>query len=268
MQKIPFLLIIVVIGVLGISALVGILVLWVVVHHALERAHLQDLEAAKSNSKNELLSAQLELQEETFQHVGREIHDNIGQYLSLVKLHLNRQVPDLPPNAQEKIQYVLELVSNAIQDLRDLSKSLGGDIIREQGLCKAIEQQVALLENANHYKVTFDMLGVYNYLEEEKEIILYRILQEAINNVIRHSRARSIHICLDFTHSSSITMSIADDGAGFDISRYSSHAPERIPGGIGNMSVRAKVINAEFGIQSSPGEGTQLKIVVPYTPDI
>src|SRR5882762_9719782 len=104
------------------------------------------LEGIKANYDKELLKTQLEIQEYTFQYISREIHDNIGQFISLAKLHLNTL--DIRNNAQTtlRVKDAVELLTRALDELRDLSRSLSSEIIRNGGLTRAIEQLVVQLQ--------------------------------------------------------------------------------------------------------------------------
>jgi two-component system NarL family sensor kinase len=264
MQQTPLVFITFLIIVTLLTILVAMISVFFLLYQRRHHAYLQNLEAIKSQYENEFLTTQLELQEQTFQHISLEIHDNIGQYLSLVKLHLNRMAPDLPEVAAQKLYHVVDLVTKTYADLRDISRNLGAGIIRELGLCEAIEAQVDQLRKTNHYTVTFHTAGNYNYMEEQKEIILYRILQEAINNTIRHAGANTINIVLDCTQPGSVRLSVEDDGTGFDPAPYAGSWEGKKVGGLSNMAARAKVIEADFSIRSVPGKGTRVYISVPH----
>ncbi|MFI5154483.1 MAG: sensor histidine kinase, partial [Chitinophagales bacterium] len=132
------------------------------------------------------------------------------------------------------------------------------DLIRNGGFHKAIEQQVSQLQKTGRFHVIFDFRGDYHFFNEQKEIILFRILQEAINNIVRHSSANEIIIllcCID----NSIKMRIQDNGKGFDTT-YLDKSRKKITSGISNMKKRAKMIDADFLLESKPGNGTKITV--------
>jgi two-component system NarL family sensor kinase len=134
-----------------------------------------------------------------------------------------------------------------------LTKSLP----KKTGLINAIELHLSQLKKASPYKVIFEMKGSYSYLDEQTEIILFRILQEAVNNTIRHACADKIEISL-LCQPENLMMQIRDNGKGFNTNAVLDHT-----NGINNMKKRAKLINAIFNINSSEA-GTAITVNTPY----
>lgn len=217
------------------------------------------LENIKANAEKELLKTQLEIQEQTFQYISRDIHDNIGQFISLAKLQLNTLDFDQLHLAKDKIVHSADLLTQALDDLRDLSRSLSSDLIRNNGLVAAIELQIAYLRRLEVVEVNFKVLGENRFMDEQKEIFILRIIQEAINNIVRHSDARKVSLLLSYEQGQ-LSLSVADDGKGFD----ASVARNPKSSGIINMTKRAKLIGATFGVRSSLGTGTNVSLSVPY----
>jgi len=222
-----------------------------------QNAFHAELETIRDNNEKEMLKTQLEMQEQTFQYISQEIHDNVGQFISLAKLHLNTIDINNKQSALEQIENSTELLGKALDDLRDLSKSLSSELIKNAGLVKAIELQVSQLKKAGNYDVTFEISGSYSFMEEQKEIILFRIMQEAINNTIRHANADIIRISLSCTPEN-IIMIIRDNGKGFDpLAQFNGS------NGINNMRKRARLIASELNIKSNEN-GTAIIINTPY----
>ncbi|HEV3414104.1 MAG TPA: ATP-binding protein [Puia sp.] len=217
------------------------------------------LEAIKTNAEKELLKTQLEIQEQTFQYVSRDIHDNIGQFISLAKLQLNTLDFNQLNLVKEKIGHSADLMTKALDDLRDLSRSLNSDLVRDNGLLAAIDLQIMHLRRLELVEVSYEVTGETRFLDEQKEIFTLRIIQEAINNIIRHSAAFKVSIRLIYGESH-LTLSLADNGKGFD----TSIPPGRQSYGISNMTKRASLIGATFNIRSSRGVGTTVLLTVPY----
>jgi signal transduction histidine kinase len=264
MQQTPLILATFLIVIAIITVLVGLIGIFLLLYQKRQHAYFQNLEDVKAKYEHEILTSQLELQEQTIQHYSREIHDNIGQYISLSKLTLIAIGEKVEKEISDKINNAVDLLTKALHDLRDLSKSLGLASIRENGLSRSIEEQAEQLAKTKKYKVDFSVIGNYNYLDEQIEIILFRILQEAISNIIRHASANTIDICLDCSAEGSTTMIVRDNGVGFDTSRYLGTKPSFPSGGLRNMLIRAKVIRATFTIKSEPGIGTSICILVPH----
>jgi two-component system, NarL family, sensor kinase len=239
--------------------LLGFVLIILSLHRKRQQKFIIDLENVKTNFEKESLKTQLEMQEQTFQYISQEIHDNIGQFISLAKLHLNTLDFSNLAAVKEQISHSADLLTKALDDLRDLSKSLSSEIIRSNGLATAIEMQIAQLKKLELPQVVYEVAGEYQFMDEQKEIFILRIFQEATNNILRHSEARRITILLTYNQNN-FALSIADNGKGFDKFMNSDHKTS----GIRNMTKRAKMIGADFAIESSMGAGTVVHLSVPY----
>jgi signal transduction histidine kinase len=214
----------------------------------------------KTNFQQELLHTQLEIQEQIFQNISQEVHDNIGQMLSLVKLNLNTIDMSKPDILEQKIHRSKELVSKVITDLRDLSKSLNPEIIRKIGLSEAIQQELLIVAKTGQYEANLSELGDFYQFDPQKELIIYRIFQEIINNIIKHSRARTVNVVLEY-QPQVFTLTVSDDGEGFNTKQEPDN--HHLGLGIRNMRNRAKLIGAEFKITSMIDEGTIISVELP-----
>lgn len=226
-----------------------------------QNEYLINEQKIKNQYEQTLLQTQLEIQEQTLKTISQEIHDNIGQILSLAKLNLNTTSP-VDEATQLKIKDTKVLVGKAINDLRDLSRSLHGDKIAELGLIEAINNELKILENTGQFKAQLKIISANTcLLDQQKNIILFRILQEAINNIIKHAKATTINVELNFSPVL-FTMHIIDDGTGFDEALLHSSAT-----GIGlkSMRSRAALIGGTLFVHSSPGNGTTIKIQLPIS---
>ena len=127
-----------------------------------------------------------------------------------------------------------------------------------KSLATAVELQIVQLKKLELPEVNYEVKGEYQFLDEQKEIFILRILQEAVNNIVRHSEARAVTIQLNYTETN-LSLHIADNGKGFDPGVI-SHGNSS---GIGNMNKRAEMIGAVFNINSSIGTGTAVNLLVP-----
>ena len=222
---------------------------------------LLDMEEMKSNFRNEILQSELEIQEQTFEHISMEIHDNISQNLLVSKLNLN-MIDQGPTEVLEKIRYAVDLLSRAMKDLRDLSRRLDSDLIRMGGLNKAVREYISQLQKSVKKEIIFNSQYIPDDLPVEKELILFRILQEAVNNILKHADASRIVIDLNLFHEQ-VQLQIADNGRGFNQAEVSGK-----PGtgaGIKNMQKRTRMIDGLFFIESEPGRGTRIEIRLPIS---
>ena len=132
-------------------------------------SHRHEKQQLQNVFQQELLRSQLEIQEQTFKNISQEIHDNIGQVLTLAKLNINT-MPDCPSkDLQEKINDTRELITKAIQDLRDLSKSLNTDFVTEMGLIKSIEYELNLVKKIGGLETSLVYEGDGCSLSHQKE---------------------------------------------------------------------------------------------------
>jgi signal transduction histidine kinase len=213
---------------------------------------------AKAQLEKELLNAQIEIQEQTLKTISQEIHDNIGQILSLAKLNLNTVPQNPDENAQLKLDNTKQLVGKAITDLRNVTRGMHGDKISELGLQKAIEGELKILEHSGQYNTSLEIIGATYQLETKKEIVVFRMVQETLHNSIKHAKAKNIDVTLNDAQNKYV-VTIADDGIGFDKEKLLS---TQTGIGLKNMQSRATLINGEFIINSSPGKGTIIEIIL------
>ncbi|MFZ1530179.1 MAG: ATP-binding protein [Ferruginibacter sp.] len=207
-----------------------------------------------------LIEAQVETQEQTLTTLSQEIHDNVGQVLSLAKLNLNTVQKDkFPLQDVEKISGSVELISKAIADLRALSRSLNGEMMVDIGLADAMQNEAKQLQNTGSFKVDFSSKGTAFELPRQKEVVLYRIVQECFHNILKHSGAQNVKAGIEFL-SAAVSIFIKDDGKGFNEAEL---LPSKAGLGLRNMKSRAAFIGAAISIVSEPGKGTAIEILLP-----
>lgn len=251
----------IIIFIVGVSFLLvlltGFIVTIVYKYQQKQNVYYKDLEEMKIKYENALLLSQLEIQEQTFQNISREIHDNIGQKLTLAKLQLNTLgLPEENVSAQ-KVKDSIHMISEAIDDLSDISRSMSSELILHNGLIKALEFETAQLKKSGLYSIKLSVTGDTSFLDTHIELVLFRIVQEALNNIIKHSTATVITINLDY-NSDLLTLDIVDNGRGFTFEKDCEQGA-----GLNNMKKRASTLNGQLTINSQPGNGTAIKIEIP-----
>jgi signal transduction histidine kinase len=237
------------------------LVLYIFVYNHRKKKYIEEKELMKITFGSELIKTQMEIREQTMQTIGADLHDNIGQLLSLTSLTLSSVELDDQPKAQEKIAAARDLTLKSIKEMRLLGKLLHGEQLIGLGLTEAIRHEISWIEKAGQYEVKYDVFGEPPAQNNpDKDLIMFRITQEILNNIIKHSQAKEISIKLNYSESA-ISLQIIDDGAGFNVSEL----PEEQKGmGLHNIQKRAEIIGGEVFIQSQPGEGTCIDIFIPY----
>ena len=203
--------------------------------------------------QRELLQVGMEMQENTFHTISQEIHDNVGQILSLAKLNLN--ILSLERKEMKEIGLIKELVSNAIQELRNLSHGYHADQLLDKGLMNAITYLVEQMSKSGLFHVAYTSNIEFVELGKDKTVFIYRIMQEISNNIIRHSGSSEVSFSIEH-EKNIIQISMADNGKGFDTA-----APDFQQGiGLKSIMQRAGMIGAELNIHSALGIGTTITL--------
>jgi signal transduction histidine kinase len=237
--------------------LVAFLISFVYFYQRRHFAFLREKQQIQSQFQEELLKTRLEIQEETFRTISEEIHDNIGQTLSFIKLNLNTMNPVLPERQEGKWQESKELLTKVIQDLRNLSRTLNTDFIQDIGLVSAVRQQLGLLERTGLYRIELDVSGEEWALPASTELVLYRVIQELLNNIVKHADAGLICVNMLFDPHFT-TLVIADDGKGFEPVNLGL---QDVPGiGLRNIMNRISLIGGTVTIDSAAGAGSRITI--------
>ena len=209
----------------------------------------------------DLLNTKLEIQEHTMQDIGREIHDNVGQRLTLASLYTNQlsyqgQYPDI----NERIEAIGKIINESLDELRSLSKTLTNATSEMSELKELIEQECVRVNGLNICVATCTFPDTEIRFSTTLKNFILRILQEFIQNSLKH--ARCTRIGLTFANDEAgLTVTACDDGQGFDSSGYKAGPEKGI--GLSNMKKRAELIGADFSFNSEPGKGTQMCIFIP-----
>lgn len=222
-----------------------------------KKEYLNEIEMKNEIHQRELLATQLEIQQATMQQIGRELHDNIGQKLTLVSLYVQQMLyENKVPGANERIDQVSQIINQSLQDLRSLSKTLTDDNINQKEIVTLIQEEV---NNTNSFKkcsINFE----YNFNQLDLGFVhknmLLRITQEFIQNSLKHSNCKNIYITLNTSEDILWDLTIRDDGTGFDTTHITSNGI-----GLTNMKNRAEIIGAQFSIDSQKNKGTTLHII-------
>ena len=236
------------------------IILFMLLYRYRQNKMIKERQLLEAMYKQTLLQTQLEIQEQTFQNISQEIHDNIGQVLTLAKLNLNTIDPNIPNPTNEKVIRSKELVSKAISDLRNLSKSLNTDLIKELGLYEIVQRELIMVSKSGQFQANFSGEGEPYRFDKQKELIIFRIFQELLHNIIKHSKANTINVELSYS-AGLFNLKVYDDGLGFDTQRLSTEQSFGL--GLRNMQNRAALIGASLNLTSMPGKGTTVCLTLP-----
>jgi signal transduction histidine kinase len=248
----------------AILLMAGFIVYFLYFYQKRQMENMREQERLRHEYEQELLKAQLEIQEDTLAQVGRELHDNIGQTLSLARLYLGDYES---PAGREKAVRADGLVQDAIGGLRSLSASLNPDQVVRLSLTDAVRNLSDRISESGALETDFVAEGEPAKLDEQVTLMLYRMCQEVLGNAVRHAQATRLLVTMAWS-ASQLDISVKDDGKGFTPSSAVPPLSSSSPTGQGltNLRRRAHLIGAALNIQSVPGKGTEVTITLPFSP--
>lgn len=202
----------------------------------------------------------LEAQEDERQRVARELHDQSAQSLTLVlvRLRLLERSADAE-QARQEVKELRRLTAQALEEIRRIALELRPKILEDLGLGEALAWRVDELNAAGGVRASLQVMGLDRRLPKDRELVLYRVAQEALTNVARHAEARTARLVLEQT-AGTVALSIEDDGVGFEVEAVLAH-----PAGLGLSGIRERLalVGGTLRINSAPGQGTHLTATVP-----
>ncbi|MET8337049.1 sensor histidine kinase [Streptosporangium canum] len=212
-------------------------------------AMLDRLEAERSASSAHALAAQ----EGERQRIARELHDEIGQSLTVVLLGLKRAADRAPDDLREELHTVQETVRSSLDEVRQVARRLRPGVLEDLGLQSALSALSSDFSAVSGVPVTRRVDPGLPALSGDVELVLYRIAQESLTNVARHARATRVELSLT-AQAGDLTLRITDDGRGGALQEGA---------GIRGMRERALLIGARLTLASAPGGGTDVRLVIP-----
>ena len=254
MQISPENIIFIVVIITSVSLMAALfLLLYVRLYNERKKRFAEEKRAIQHEYEKLLLQTQVEVQEATFSSLGRELHDNIGQLLSSTKLLLGlyeRSIPEPP----DTLKTASTTVSTAINELRALTKSLDKNWLEQFSFVENLKMEVRRLNSVSDLQVSLNHPANIA-MENSKQIILFRIVQEALQNAIKHAGASKISI--EILEEDHLIVVVADDGKGFSTTTTKKGV------GLLNMLHRCKMLGGDIRWDSVPGSGTRVRIEMP-----
>ncbi len=241
-------------GSLVVAFLLILLLFFLLYYFKNKNRFLREKEEMKNKFQLEIAHSAKEIQEETIKQLGYELHDNIGQLVTIAKIQaqsLKKQV-DHP-----KLPELVEAISKALDEVRRLSKSLDPEVLRKNPLRDILKKDADRIRQLGSIEFLFNESGEPYELEDQRKIILYRVLQEMTTNALKHAKCSTIILTMDY-QPDRINIEWKDNGIGFDPEKLNSEQ------GIGlhHIGERIKLINGKMLLTSSPGNGTVYSIEI------
>ena len=251
--------VILVFGTLIFGLFAFFIILYVMLQKRKQHRHMLETQELQHKFKEELLQSRLEVQEQSLRYFSEEIHDNIGQVLSLVKLHMYKisQQADSKVVSESAVQGT-ELLTKAIADLRTISQTANGSFVQGSDLLDILRKETGYVAAAKSIQCELVVSGNPVVLPQEQQLLIFRIVQESMANAIKHGNATEIEISVAY-EPQMFNLSVADNGYGFELPENGK------PTGLGliNMNNRAQLLNGNFTIRSKEGEGTIVNLQIP-----
>jgi len=248
--------IVILITTLTVILLIVVIIIIFSIFQRRKEKFLLDKRADEIRFEEEIIKSQLETQEQTLQNISWELHDNVGQLLSVAKMQLNMLEPDLANGQKRILDETSEIIAQSLQEIRTLSKLLNPEIVRNMGLKEAIELELQRFNRLKFLVAQLKIIGDEVDIDKKDEIILFRILQEFFSNSIKHAKATKLEVTLSFT-TENLIITAQDFGVGFDKDTIENGS------GLLNMKSRAKLIHTGFSLTSEKDEGVSLILTYP-----
>jgi signal transduction histidine kinase len=223
----------------------------------------KNLEELKLNQEKMILETEVEIKEQTFQFISREIHDNIIQTLSLAKLNLNILDYKNPIDIKLLVNKSVDLITKSLSDLNNLSKSLDTDLIENHGLVESLQFELEKWTLHSKIQMNLEVIGEVKHLKTTTELIVFRIIQESLSNILKYANATSISIVLNY-FANSLLFNINDNGIGFYPETEMENKMIGKKAGLKNMKQRAEMVDGKFEIESNLNKGTTISVEIPY----
>ena len=236
---------------------------------ALENARLLEELRERQKHLRELSTQIIDAQEAERRRISRELHDEIGQALTAIRVDLTaieKALPsELTATIEERLAEADSLVAQTLQQVRELSLRLRPAILDDLGLVPALRWHVDRFATRLGIEVQFAAHHLEERLPSRVETVLYRVVQEALTNVARHAQAHKVRVRLE-RRASTVTASVQDDGRGFDVNQVMGRAGPGHGMGLWGMRERVNLLRGRLSVESAPGQGTRVSVEVGLFP--
>lgn len=233
-----------------------LLIFFIALISYLKRKRIQfTLEKERDNLRfqEQLLLAEAEITEQNLKHIGWELHDNIGQLLSIASIEMGMLMQHETIETKD-LGEIKSLVKQSIEEVRSLSKSLNTDVIQSFGLIAMIKVELDRLNRLKLMKTEFIHPEVM-HIDSNHEVIIFRMIQEFINNTLKHAEASLLEVNIE-RKENNYFIKLRDNGNGFDENKISTSS------GLINLEKRANLIGGQFELTSKQNVGTEMTLII------
>jgi signal transduction histidine kinase len=217
----------------------------------------------EANERLRFLSRRLfHVQEEEKRHLARELHDEIGQTLTAAKINLKIVAADVPAKIAGRLNDSMQLLDRLVEQVRRLSLDLRPPLLDELGLVPTLRWLVNQQAQRTGLRVTFNAKANGLEIDPDTQTACFRVAQEALTNIIRHSGATNVAVELR-QEAKRLTLSVRDDGAGFDPAVLQQRLAQHSTLGLVSMKERALLARGGLEVRSAPRKGTEIRAWFP-----
>lgn len=243
-------------GSLLLILLVMIITGFLIMHKQRTKQYQMKLKEQEYHYRNALLATRIEVQEEALNRISRELHDNIGQVLGIARMKLLHATNKETKNGMLTLmQHVAGLIGKSMNDVRNLSHIMNGELMEHLELRLAIDKEINYIRALCGIECTFSYPEETMFLSKEQQLLVFRIVQEGLTNIIKHACASSIGITVIYSENK-LFLSIADNGIGMELNTWQKN----IGLGLINMKHRVKLLKGQMDMQSQAGNGTVITV--------
>jgi signal transduction histidine kinase len=214
-------------------------------------------EDLNQSHEHTMLQSYTEVQERTFEDISRELHDNVGQQLSLANFYMQSMDLSDQNKSTTQLEDLKLIMTNAMKDLSNLNKSISNQVLTANGLIYAVERELQLMKNAGIHQVDLQVEGQSSFMNSNAELMLFRVIQELLNNIIKHAKATKVTMKVAY-EKTGCTLMLHDNGLGIDTSKVTSSGL-----GLQNIQKRLSMIKATYRCEPIPRSGTSIHIYIP-----
>ena len=236
-------------GTVGMLVLAGSLFFFFITYQKRLLRKQLELNQVKQDQQKEILRNTIQAQEKERKRIAQDLHDEVGAMLSVVKLNIGRIEKQSEDKARQVAGETKSYLDEVITQVRGISRSLLPPSLEKLGLFSAIEDMANWVNKADEVKVACWKSGEAYRIDVKTELAIFRVVQEMVNNAIKHAEAETIFVNVRFA--SGISVVVCDNGKGFDLN-------EKMATGLGlkNLESRTEMVGARFKLKSKPGKGT------------
>lgn len=236
-----------------------ILIVFVMAFFTQYRKKVRSYIDLEQSHKEQLMRTQFETQEQAFAVISQELHDSIAQTLSLAKVQMSI-LRDRENLDKVMLKDAIDNITSALAELRDISNSINSDRLQEVTIISSLSHEIRRINKCQQTRAILKVFGEERQMEAKKKLLLFRIVQESLQNVIKHASATIVSLELNFK-GKTFYAAVTDNGIGFDCDQATTSFKGN---GLRNIRTRASLVGGSCSVSSGINQGTSIVLDIPY----